>query len=102
MTSLHERVGTSDPIDRVADEACAGFVLGDNDSDLRVDLIDTAAVTEPPVAPTNHRSGAWVRSVFGNAFARSPKRPKRERKHYPVRFSIEFETSLVDRERRRL
>jgi hypothetical protein len=35
-------------------------------------------------------------------FTRSPKRPKRERKHYPPRFSLEFETSLVDRERRRL
>jgi hypothetical protein len=41
-----------------------------------------------------------VEGVRGT-FARSPKRPKR-RKHYPPRFSLEFETSLVDRERRRL
>ena len=36
------------------------------------------------------------------AFARSPKRATPRRKHYPPRFGIEFETSLVDRERRRL
>jgi hypothetical protein len=131
MTSLQERMDLkSDPIDRAAD-ADSAFVLGDNDSDVRAmphqtPLLDAPGyphVVTPPglaepdpspqisideaatLAEPRHRSTAFVRMLLNGVrgtFTRSPKRPKRERKHYPPRFSLEFETSLVDRERRRL
>ncbi|HEX3546450.1 MAG TPA: hypothetical protein VHU62_07730 [Mycobacterium sp.] len=97
MTSLQERVGlSSDSIERAADDAEAAFVLVDEAS---------ATVVAAPDAVPRDRVAAWVRIVFGGVrgeTARSPRRPKQGRKHYPPRFSIEFETSLVDRERRRL
>lgn len=123
MTSLQERVGfSSDSIERAADDAEAAFVLGDEDSGVRAEHIqgapvDEARVTDQPVVPRpatvvaapdavpRDRFAAWVRIVFGGVrgeTARSPRQPKQRRKHYPPRFSIEFETSLVDRERRRL
>ena len=98
MTSLHERTGfNSDLVDSAADDVQAAFILRDNEFDLQV--------FEPPDAATPSRASAFVRAAvnaFRGAFARSPKRPMPRRKHYPPRFGIEFETSLVDRERRRL
>ena len=127
MTTLHERTGfDSDPIDRAAE---AAFVLGDKDSDVRAKHAHAAVldarptvVTSPgpaesaPSSPISIDEAAMldeprdrfaafvtmVRNGVRGTFARSPKRPKREKKHYPARFSLEFETSLVDRERRRL
>jgi hypothetical protein len=123
MTSLHERTGFEiDPLDRAAEETEPAPLLSENESDVRASsrqaiVLDAPAVTEQPVSPdtatvtgapdaeSRGRFAAWVTTVFGrdrDTFARSPKRPRREKKQYPPRFSIEFETSLVDRERRRL
>jgi hypothetical protein len=104
VTSLQERAGfSSDPIDRVADDADAPFVVGYKVSDVGV--TQPATVAGVPDVERPHRFAVWVRLVLRggrHAFARPPKQPRREKKHYPPRFSAEFETSLVDRERRRL
>ena len=130
MTTLYERTGfDSDPIDRTIEDPEAAFVLGDEDSDVRakhahVAVLDArlTVVTSPGLAESapssqisideaalldepRDRFAAFVtmvRNGVRGTFARSPKRPKREKKHCPARFSLEFETSLVDRERRRL
>jgi hypothetical protein len=130
MTTLHERKGfDSYPVDRASDDAEAAFVLGEKDSDDRTKHAHAAVldarrtvVTPPGMAESapspqisideaamldepQDRFAAFVTTVLNGVrgtFARSPKRPKREKKHYPARFSIEFDTSLVDRERRRL
>jgi hypothetical protein len=112
MTSLQERMDLKpDRIDRAAEHADVAFVLGDNDSDVRAmphqaALLDVAALEAgATLDEPRRRSTAFVRMLLDGVratFARSSKRPKRQRKHYPPRFSLEFETSLVDRERRRL
>ena len=115
-TTLHELTGLdSDPIDRSADDVEAAVVLDDKDSDFFAKHAH-AAVLDAPSSPISideaamldeprNRFAAFVTMVLNGVrgtFASSPKRPKREKKHYPARFSMEFETSLVDRERRRL
>ena len=130
MTTRHERTGfDSDPIDRTAQDADTAVVLGDKDSDVRAKHAHAAVLDARPTVVTSPRLAesapsprisidqaalldeprdrfaafvTMVRNGVRGTFARSPKRPKPEKKHYPTRFSLEFETSLVDRERRRL
>ena len=130
MTTLYEHTGfDSDRIDRSADDAEAAVVLDDKDSDVRAKhahaaVLDAGRIVVTPPGPAESapsspisidgaamldeprdRFAAFVTMVLNGVrgtFASSPKRPKREKKHYPARFSMEFETSLVDRERRRL
>ena len=114
-TTLQGRTGfDSDPIDRSAD-AEAAFALDDKGSDVRA-MHAHAAVLDAPSSPISIDEAAMLDEPRGRfaafatmvlngvrgTFASSSKRPKREKKHYPARFSMEFETSLVDRERRRL
>jgi hypothetical protein len=115
MTSLDEGIHlNSDPLDRAAEHADDPFILGDRDFDVRAKHDQTAllkgadhsdVVTPPDLVERRYTLTAFVTMLLDGVrgtLARSPKRPRRQRKHYPPRFSLEFETSLVDRERRRL
>jgi hypothetical protein len=100
MTSLHERIDLDfDLDDTTFDDTEPAVALGDRDSDVRARDDITAALARPKSLRT------WIMNALGRvrgAFARPPRPARPAKKHYPPRFSVEFETSLVDRERRRL
>jgi len=97
MTSLRERIDIEfdrddPPIDTVV-------IPGPKDSDV---LTQRDIIAAPA---RQRRFATWIMNALGRvraAFARPPRPARPAKRHYPPRFSLEFDTSLVDRERRRL